>query len=61
MRGREIELERERECVYVNEKEGRERESSGGKSVDAVCGRGERGDVSGMEKGRGGCNGYAYV
>lgn len=25
MRGREIELERERECVYVNEKEGRER------------------------------------
>lgn len=47
--------------MYVNEKEGRERESSGGKSVDAVCGRGERGDVSGMEKGRGGCNGYAYV
>lgn len=27
---------------YVNEKEGRQSGGGGGKSVDAVCGRGER-------------------
>lgn len=58
--------EREREYVYAyaNEKEGRQSGGGGGgKSVECTvrCAGEERGNVSGMERGRGGCNGYAYV
>lgn len=57
MRGREIELERERECVYVNEKEGRERVVVVGKAWMRCAGEERKETRAGWRKGEEGVMG----